>query len=275
MKKLIKYSSFLLLTLFLATSCDDTNVGDDEELNYNTGINVVQFTTANVTAPALADGEIKNYTVKLLAAGPDLANVSGDALVTFSVDPASTAVEGVNYNLGSGSNTVTLSDANDYLGTIPISIITEGIDPPVSKTLILNIESISGTGDNLVVSGNKAQIIITIAYSCFSDLAGTYTNPAVPQCDAVTGPGNITVTEESTGRYLVSSMTGYTFGAGNCISFFMTDICGVLTYDGGDLEANNYSGAGGAGVVNPDGSFTITLKLIEAGYSETSTYTPL
>lgn len=172
MKNIFKYSSFLLLTLFLATSCDDTSIGDDEELNYNTGINVVQFPSVTTTAPAVADGDPKSYDIKIMAAGPDLVNINGDAVVSFSVDPSSTAVAGVNYNLN--SSTVTLTKDAGFLATVPLEIITTGITPPTQKTLVLNIDSVSGTGANLVTSGNKSQVVINISYSCFADLAGTY-----------------------------------------------------------------------------------------------------
>ena len=114
----------------------------------------------------------------------------------------------------------------------------------------------------------------TMVVNCASNLDGVYTNPNVPACDGSAG-GIATVEEITPGRYFVSSMTGYTFTPGKCIGFYMVDVCGVLTYDGGDLEDNNYDGdAGTPGQVNADGSFTFTCALAEAGYSLTSTYTP-
>lgn len=205
MKNIFKYSSFLLLTLVLAMSCDDATVGDDEELNYNTGINVVEFTSAKIAVPFVADGDVKQYGVKILASGPDLTNVSGDATVTFSVDPSSTAVSGEHYSLA--SSTVTLSKDKDFMANIPISVITEDVEAPLVKTLVLNIDSISGTGDNLVVSGNKSQITLEISYSCFADLTGTYTmtNDSKRNCRL---PVDVTISANSEGGWYLSTADG-------------------------------------------------------------------
>ncbi|MFV0572704.1 MAG: hypothetical protein ACK5M1_09780 [Xanthomarina gelatinilytica] len=121
---------------------------------------------------------------------------------------------------------------------------------------------------------NSGMGTTSLIVNCASDLAGVYTNPYLPQAVVCNGP-TATVTEVSPGRYWVSSMTGYSFGAGGCIGFYILDVCGQLKYDGGDLEDNGYSGEGGFGQVNADGSFTMTLFLNDVGYSQTSTYTPI
>ena len=161
-----------LITVFLASSCEDPSVGDDEAVNFNNGISVVQFTTAKINAPAVADGSETTFNVKVLLAGPDIENLTEDVTVNFSIDPSSTAVVGTNFKFDVTS--VVLTKANNYLATLPVTIITEGITPPTSPTLVLNIDSVSTTQEDVFVSGNKSQIIVTLAYSCSANLTGTY-----------------------------------------------------------------------------------------------------
>ena len=129
--------------------------------------------------------------------------------------------------------------------------------------------------DGSIYYYNSSMGSARILVNCLSNLAGTYTNGLLPDCDG-SGGGVATVTEVSPGRYFVSSMARYRFQPEKCIGFYMVDVCGVLTYDGGDLEDNNYDGdAGVPGQVNSDGSFTFTFQLPAAGYGpETITFTP-
>jgi len=116
----------------------------------------------------------------------------------------------------------------------------------------------------------------SVVVNCLSSLTGTYTNPNIPDCGG-SGGDVATVTEVSPGRYWVSSMPVYSWASGNCIGFYMIDVCGVLIYDNGDLEENGYDGnAQTPGQVNADGSFSFTFQLPAAGYGpDTVIYTPL
>lgn len=134
---------------------------------------------------------------------------------------------------------------------------------------VLQLKTKVFTTDGDVYYYNKSMGDYAMVVNCSSDLAGTYSNPKVP---AACNPTAVEVTQVSPGRYWVSSMPTYSFGAGGCIGFYMIDVCGTLTYDGGDLEDNNYSGAGGHGQVTETG-FTFLSILAEAGYEEETTYT--
>ena len=272
MKTFKKYL-FLLAVSFSLTSClVDDDVATDEIVN---SPNLVGFTSSSTNALVTQGTGNQDYSANLTIVGPTVLNISEDINVTVTVNTEeTTAVEGVHFSFT--PTTTTLSPDSGLTGTVPYTVLTDdpSIEAPSEVFLVLNVTEVSG-GNGAIPSGRTGKIVVSIRYLCNSDLEGTYTNPLVPQCDDVTGPNNITVTQVSSGRYLVSSMTGYTFGPGNCIEFYMIDVCGQLTYDGGGLEDNGYSGEGGNGVVNSDGSFTITLFLNDAGYSATSTYTPL
>lgn len=281
MKRFLKYSGFLLLTLVLATSCDDTNVGGDEELDYNTLINVVTFKKAALNAPAVADGEIKTYNAAIFVAGPNVGNIDGDITVKFSVDPSSTAVEGVNYTLA--SNSITLTKSSDYLGNIPIQIITEGIVPPLNLTLVLNIDSVTTNVDNVVVSGNKKQAVITIGYSCFANLEGTYSMNNDIGCSRL--PVEVTISPNAEGGWYISTADGglLQFCSANNIqndgNIFV--VCGEVL----ESEDVAYCGSNGIGCIlggswDPDAGANGVLTLTNgntffgfAGAEYTSTYT--
>ena len=168
--------------------------------------------------------------------------------------------------------------------TLPYNLVVDNLEDILAGTGVdeselrigdivsIRTKVIQTDGDFYYYNSSMGNYSLTI--NCASDLAGVYSNPYLPQAVVCNGPTS-TVTEVSPGRYWVSSMTGYSFGAGGCIGFYMLDVCGQLTYDGGDLEDNGYSGEGGFGQVNADGSFTMTLFLNDVGYSHTSTYTSI
>lgn len=202
MKNIFKYMGISLLTVFLATSCEDPTVGDDEAADFNNGISVVQFTSSKANAPAVADGEEKMYDVRVQLAGPDIENLTEDVVVNFSVDPSSTAVAGTNFRFD--VTTVTLTKANNYLATLPVTILTEGVTPPFSPTLVLNIDSVTSNNDDVVVSGNKGQIVVSLAYLCFADLNGSYvfTNDiTVRNCNL---PATTTIAANSEGGWEIA-----------------------------------------------------------------------
>lgn len=165
--------------------------------------------------------------------------------------------------------------------TLPYNLVIDNIDDLLAGTGVVEDDLRIGgvlklrtkvfTTDGDVYYYNKSMGEYTMVVNCSSDLAGFYSNPLVP---AACSPAMVEVSEVAPGRYWVSSMPQYSFGAGGCIGFFMIDVCGQLTYDGGDLEANNYSGAGGHGEVIATG-FKFTSILAEVGYEAETTYTKL
>ncbi len=267
--KTLKILTLILLSTFALHSClvEDTARSDE----FDDGPNVLGFLESSMLATLTADGSTRTIVVPLRAIGPNLGEITSDITASLEVDPSSTAIEGTHYTLN--SNTVTFSPSNNLITTIELTILSEGIDAPASESLILNL--VNSSDANTVPSGRTGSLAVDITYLCFSDLAGNYTNALIaPDLCDTSDP--ITVVEDEPGRYFVSSMTNYSWTSGGCIGFFIIDNCGTLTYDGGDLEANGYTGDGGAGgEVNADGSFSFECRLNEVGYAEVSTYVPL
>ncbi|MDN3205969.1 DUF7507 domain-containing protein, partial [Algoriphagus sediminis] len=92
-------------------------------------------------------------------------NVASASSVTFSVDPSSTAVEGVDFNFP--NKTLNIPGIGDYglADSIPIGIsLIDDALAQGSRTLVINIASVSGDVQNLDANGDGyiGQLTITI-----------------------------------------------------------------------------------------------------------------
>ena len=169
MKKLIKYLA-VSFSFLMITSCLVDDVDSIEE-NGN-GPNLVGFTRASVFSSVVSDGEDKQVLVPVQLTGPTSMDFEGEFTATIEVDPSSTAVEGVHYVLN--SNSVTVSSANGGIATVPITVITEGIEPPLEQNPILKLNITSISNSSILPNGRTDSINITIEYLCFSEITGTY-----------------------------------------------------------------------------------------------------
>ena len=171
---------------------------------------------------------------------------SAPITVNISVDPSSTAVEGVHYELNSTSVTL---NGGEFVSDFPVTILTGNIDPSETPDLVLNIESATGAE----VSANYGQLTIAIRVICPSELAGTYTvfweflqtgdgsgGPNQTATDFVIGSADEVVFEEAgTGAYNIDDMSfGLYPGIYNdaAPSGRINDSCDVLTGADGNVD---------------------------------------
>jgi len=203
MKKVIfniKYIAIALLAVGIS-SCDA--LLDDSITDYGKGPNLVGFANGTVTLKAEANGQEVASEIPLSIIGPTVSSLKGgEVTVAVSVDPSSTAMEGVNYRLDSNTVTLTPDGGDKYVGALPITIITEGVDTPVDMAPVLNllIDEVSSANE-LVINDKTKKIAATIAYTCpfdINDYEGTYLATvddfgiyiAAPQSfEVVVGPG--------------------------------------------------------------------------------------
>jgi len=168
MKNYIKNLTILgVILMFTSCLVEDTAPSD----NNDAGPNLIGFSSKTQNLSAVSDGNEYDFTIKMEVKGPTSETSSAvDATATISIDPSSTAIEGVHFRLD--SKTITLTKDNNYLGLVPITVITDGIVAPLPENpkLILNVAS--ATGQNLVANGNVTTL--TFVYQCFADLSGTY-----------------------------------------------------------------------------------------------------
>jgi len=167
--KTLKYILILVLSLGAFNSClvDDTTRYD---LN-DDGPNLAGFTDSRTSFSFVSDGNEYVFTVKMKLIGPTSMNVTEDIVVTIDDDASSTAIEGVHYRLN--QPTITLKKSDNYLGLLPVTILTNGIVAPLAKAPVLVLKVVSATGAENVLNNGK-KIEITLKYGCFSNLAGGY-----------------------------------------------------------------------------------------------------
>lgn len=167
----MKFNRIYTLIAVLVASLTATACFDDPGTETFFGGNYVEFNDAN-----LPNGLISRF-VRSSDTQTDVVDVqlnrvstngSGAITVNIEVDPASTAVEGVHYELNATSATM---NAGEFVSTIPVTVLTGNIDPSETPDLILNISSVTGAE----VSPNYGSLTIPIRVICPSELAGEYT----------------------------------------------------------------------------------------------------
>ena len=236
--KTIKYLLIFMLSITTLMSC----LVEEEELSAanDDGPSIAGFADKSHTISGIADGTIYDYGLKMEVKGPNVLDLQGDVTLTVEADPSSTAVEGIHYTL---SKSITLSKSNNYLGLLPISLLTEGIATPVpaedQPKLYLRISN-SESGENVV--GNGKLIEVVLAFSCFSDLAGLYDLYLTRSNGAdVAFPGEeIFLIDE--GYYKTTSI--YRWAPGSIApdhGFNFFDVCGVISVPDQDLAQGTYS----------------------------------
>ena len=293
MKKILNRLPYMaaFLLMFSVSSCEP--VIDDDVTDFGTGPNLVGFAGSSLTLNAEADGEEHLRVVPITILGPSVAEVDSDVTVNIAVDPNSTAVEGEHFLLP--SSTVVLSpqesEGDIYSNDLPITILTEGVEPPLEEApvLILNITEIN-TSDNVLLNDKRETTEVSINYLCPSNLAGTYSvtttylqHDYLP--DFSTHTMEVEVTQESTGTYSVTDFSGglYSVGPYNSaygtsgISGTFVDSCGEISWDGvSDPWGSVSPMSGGVNSVDPEtGVITISWHNDAYGEEGVSVYTPV
>lgn len=168
MKKIKFLNILFVASAFVLSSCVDDGTIEDE---IKATPNLLGFASGSAAVSAVSDGEeyVKPLNVRMV--GPKLDQVSGPVTATVTVDPSSTAVEGVHYRLE--TNTFTVGPDDNYLGTFSFVMLTDGILAPLAENpkLVLNVQSVSGDGS---VIANGRPISVDMLYLCFADLTGNY-----------------------------------------------------------------------------------------------------
>lgn len=159
----------LVFSLGALHSClvDDTTRYD---LN-DDGPNLAGFADTRTAFSFVSDGNEYLFTVRVKLVGPTSMDVTDDIVLTIDSDPSSTAIENTHFRLE--QTTITLKKSDNYLGLLPIRILTDGITAPLEESPVLVLNVVSATGAETVINNGK-NLAITLNYGCFSDLAGLY-----------------------------------------------------------------------------------------------------
>ncbi len=176
MKKL-KYIIIFILSVGMLNSCDLFDKETALDLNAE-GLNVVTFERVNSNLTGLADGTEYTFTMPIKVVGPTVMDLTSDLTVTISANENSTAVDGDMYRIE--TPTITLTESNNYLGTIEITLVTVGNTPPMDGTPefdayvapVLYVDIIV-TGDAMV-SGSGKGGSMTLNFTPPNPYAGLY-----------------------------------------------------------------------------------------------------
>lgn len=141
--KIFNYRIILaaVVSSFMFSSC----LVEDDYLDFGDTPVLVQFENSAVTANFIKDDvnpETFTYDIPVVLIGGKNQPIGESVEVTVSVDPSSTATEGVEFNLL--DNMVTIP-AGATSAPIQIEVLSGNLDPEDPKTLVLNIESSSLT----------------------------------------------------------------------------------------------------------------------------------
>lgn len=245
-----------LLTLMVVLTLSSCLIDDDVATDsFDQGANIVGFSSSSLSANALADGNEATVDVPLIVTGPTSTSISNDINVTLSIDPSSTAIEGTHFTLD--NTALTLAAANGLAGSLPLTIITDGIIPPLAEAPVIVLNIASSDDTNTIISGRTGQVEVTINYLCFSNLAGEYT------IAYTSGDLNHDVSTISDGVYEMTSMFAWPT-SGYIVSF--TDVCGELTLINDWQFSNEIAGIG---TVDYDsGNLNWTGVTVEAVYAD-------
>jgi len=267
--KTLKYILILVFSLGALNSClvDDTaryDLNDD-------GPNLAGFTDARTSFSFVSDGNEYNFTVKVKLIGPTSMDVTEDIVLTIDSDVSSTAIKNTHFVLPQPS--ITLKKSDNYLGVIPVRILTEGIMAPLATAPKLVLKAVSATGaENVINNGKKLEI--TLNYGCFSNLAGLY-NLTIERVSTTGAPSTIVRTDEvitqtGVGTYRTSYVGHWALGAlaPGTPGFTFTDVCNEINVPEQNLAdywANIVEGTA-LGTVDPlTGNLYIEYSVCYAG----------
>lgn len=262
--KTIKYLLIFMLGMTSLSSClvEDTEVSDLNE----TTANVAGFVLGSSSYGGISNGTEYTFSVDMSVKGPTSMALSGDVQVTVDVDPTSTAIEGTHFRLDSKS--ITLSKSNNYIGSLPITMLTQGIQAPLASNPVLKIMVTSADGSGNIMNNGKV-ISINLNYLCFSNLSGTYNATMVYTAyDGSTSNISFTDvwTETGVGEYRTSEVGHWIGGLGvGTPGYTAIDICNVISIGGQylvDYYGNWVDDLGVNGSVDPvTGTITVDYSI--------------
>lgn len=193
MRKSFIYAVASSVLLFLSCETKESDVNkysDGVDLTYFTDVSTERTIVMTETAPA-------DYAIQV----GSTVKTGSDRSFTVSVDPSSTATEGVEFTLPSSTATIL---SGEYVTDFMINIDYLNV-PNEGATVVLNL-----VGDN--VHEEKSQFTVTISKLCASYLEGTHafvnenlTSGAGGGCTgSESTSGTVTWTSEGDGLYTTS-----------------------------------------------------------------------
>lgn len=282
MKKLkLVLCAVALATLNFSCIVDDST-GEDNLNAFGESDYIVGFTNGTALLSYFEDvGPIaQEFPINFLG-GFD-GNLNSDLTITYSIDPASTATEGQEFDFVDTSGSVSIASGNSF-AQFPLLVNTGGLDPNVPTELILNLDTVSGAP--AVISALGDQLRITFV-GCQSSIPNFTYSVISAREDGVTvnqGVADIRVLAPNTLKTRTTGPWGLNSIADDTGSVF-TDVCGDLNIDAQNLMDTYSNQVTGTNLAGPDGQvdmatgdFTLSYEItFSAGnLDHLDTYTKL
>lgn len=268
MKKLM--SLLVVASAFMACTDDDIRTEQD----FSNGPKVVGFTSALATVEYFSDEGVvmREFPMSLIGNGNGQPS-STDINVSYEVDPASTATEGVEFDFVDASGIITIP-AGGTFGNFPINVNTGQLNTTEKTQLILNlVESTPGS----VVGQQYSQLRITFV-GCQSELQGGY-NVVISTVAGTSTRTNEILTVVGINTFQTRYVGRYALGTFTPEGYTLVDICGELAVP--DQNLGQYSnqvygidayGTGVDGIVTSASTFEVKHNISFAAGDQTQNY---
>jgi len=158
----------LLVVASVMLSCTDDDIRTEQ--NLASGPKVVGFTPALVSVAYFEDEGtvLREFPLNLIGNGNGQPS-STDIEVSYEIDPASTASDGVEFNFVDTSGKITIP-AGETFGLYSLEVNTGQLNPTMKTELILNLTT-SSPGSAVGAQYSQLRIVFV---GCLSQLAGNY-----------------------------------------------------------------------------------------------------
>ncbi|WP_430400852.1 hypothetical protein [Flavobacterium sp.] len=225
MKKIL--SLLIISSAFLACTDDDIKVEQD----FSNGPKVLGFSSNFESVAYFEDlGAVeRNFPVNILGNGNGQLSDT-DITVTYEVDAASTATEGVEFDFADTSGMVTIP-AGSTFGMFPLMVNTGDLNPTEKTELILNLTT-SSEGTVVGAQYNRLRIVFV---GCQTQIA-TAGSPGSFTCTIVRNDGATVVRPTETVSLVdintLKTTTTGTWAPGTIApdqAYNFIDICGDIT----------------------------------------------
>lgn len=268
MKKLM--SLLVVASVFMACTDDDIRT----EQNLSNGPKVVGFISSLATVEYFTDEGVvlREFPMSLIGNGNGQPSAT-PIEVTYEVDPASTATEGVEFDFVDDSGKITIP-AGGTFGNFPINVNTGQLNPTQKTQLILNLVS-STPGST--IGAQYDQLRITFV-GCQSQLQGSYT-VIISTVAGTSTRTNESISVVGVNRFKTIYVGRYALGTFTPSGYQFVDICGEIAVP--DQNLGQYSnqvygidayGAGVDGIVTSPTQFEVKHNISFAAGDQTQNY---
>lgn len=161
------------LLLLTVLSLGFLSCNDDEPQAFGPNQTIVGFAEGKSTKPYLTDVPSASLNVPISLIGfANEALPAGEVVVNWSIDPSSTAIDGVEYTIDGPQ--VTSISAGNTTGTANFLVYPTTFDSTAPKTIVINLTTV--VSNNAIIGEQFKKIVVTLQGVCNSQLQGNYSN---------------------------------------------------------------------------------------------------